>query len=174
MTALRALVASVGLALSGCATAPPPAAATPPPREVADDWRTLAPLPFGSRLQDLGPDVHEVLLFDAGTDSGPPLECYAAGGRGVRLLRLAAQDLVFCYAHEHLARIEFLLRPSAGFDEAEFARHCDDWQRQGSPGPRSPTRCEASTAGQRFLATLIAAPADNGAQLSIVILDPNW
>ena len=149
---------------------PPIAAATDP----SYDWHGLVLTPFGTLFKESPVPLHEVLQF---RDEAHPAseaenrDCYAIDGAPPRFVGRQPDQLLLCFDHDRLNRIEAAVR--LGADEAAqvFAQACAVWLKSGAAPVPAGTTCEGRDGGIAFSGRLAAVPGQAAVPLSMTLID---
>lgn len=181
-----ALVLALALQWGCTSVQPPPPTATRPsvtPREdVSYDWHGLVQAPFGTAFAALSAGLHEVLLFhDAAPGSAPAAntapdslggdDCYRSNAPGPRFVGQVTTDYLWCFLHDHLERIEAVVRLPAADAPAAFARHCARWLEHTDAAERTATHCAGRDGTLAFSARLLEPDPDSATELAIVVYE---
>jgi hypothetical protein len=135
--------------LGACAShpkAPAPAEAAPAPLDASYDWHVLLVAPFGSLLKDIPRPRYEVLELDGQTADSPG-ECYGMDTAPPRFLSQAPTELILCFRHDRLVRIEATVMLPAGEAPQILAAACALWQRGAAMTAPQPAAAPAAPAG---------------------------
>ena len=129
------------LTLAACATpqrpatAPPPAAPPPPTLDASYDWHVLLVAPFGSVVKAVPLKLHEVLLFkERAAESADTGECYASDQTPPTFLKRTPSQLVLCFKHDHLSRIEAVVMLPREQAAEIMTSACALWHQQAGQG----------------------------------------
>ena len=134
-------VAFISLLWLGACASHPKAPEAPAPATHLDasyDWHVLLVAPFGSLLKDIPPPRYEVLELDGQTADSQG-ECYGIDTAPPRFLSQAPTELVLCFRHDRLVRIEATVMLPASDAPQILADACALWQRNTAPtAPTAP------------------------------------
>ena len=171
---------------TACTSGPPrvpaaaPAIPAPATSTAVPDWRQIPVAPLGTELTALYAGLHEILYFqDAHPAADPPepgekaltTDCYRSNGPLPTILNHAAEDYVFCFQHDRLARVEAVLNLPTETASALAQRLCDAWLPGSLAGVRSEAACSGRSSDAAFRVRLKTAAA-SGTALDIVVYTP--
>jgi hypothetical protein len=118
------------LMMSACATHPkaPETPAPAPQFDASYDWHVLLVAAFGGLYKDVALPRYEVFVLD-GQAQDSPGECYGIDQAAPRFLSQVPTELLLCFRHDHLVRIEATVMLLAADAPKILADACALWQR---------------------------------------------
>jgi hypothetical protein len=155
-------------AAAGPVPLPPSAAALDP----SYDWHGLILTPFGTLLKESPVPLHEVLLFHDEAHPATEAEmrdCFAIDGAPPRFVGRQPDQLLLCFDHDRLNRVEASVRLGAEEAAQVFAQACALWLKGPAP-PAGGSTCEGRDGGVAFSAQLATVPGE-AVPLSITLSD---
>jgi len=129
----QATLLIVWLSIGACASHPkaPETPAPAPQFDASYDWHVLLVAPFGSLYKDVPLPRYEVIVLD-GQAQGSPAECSGIDQAAPRFLSQVPAELLLCFRHDHLVRIEATVMLLAADAPKILADACALWKRNAS------------------------------------------